>query len=206
VAVVLLSFDGDLPRHRRYAGASVRDHVPAGGPAGGVGGRPVWRHGHGRCGRCAWQHLLRDANTPSKKATRCSRRVFRLLLLRAVAIGKRRDTLKDSTLHSIAPIWTGGWTAAVGPRAEDQGGTVPVSGHAPDRDEPVPLRHRRDVPSTNNACERALRPSVIFRKVNNCFRAEWGAKVYAAAASVIAQAVARLTAIEPCGRPWPASR
>ena len=38
----------------------------------------------------------------------------------------------------------------------------------------------------NNACERALRPSVIFRKVTNGFRAEWGAKVYAAAASVIA--------------------
>ena len=35
---------------------------------------------------------------------------------------------------------------------------------------------------TNNACERALRPSVIFRKVTNGFRA----KVYAAAASVIA--------------------
>jgi transposase len=42
------------------------------------------------------------------------------------------------------------------------------------------------VPYTNNACERALRPSVTFRKVTNCFRAEWGAKVYAAAASVIA--------------------
>jgi hypothetical protein len=45
---------------------------------------------------------------------------------------------------------------------------------------------RRDVPYTNNASERALRLSVIFRKVTNCFRAEWGAKVYAAAASVIA--------------------
>ena len=39
---------------------------------------------------------------------------------------------------------------------------------------------------TNNACERALRPSVIFRKVTGCFRSHWGAKVYAAAASVIA--------------------
>ena len=38
----------------------------------------------------------------------------------------------------------------------------------------------------NNACERALRPSVIFRKVTGGFRAEWSAKVYAAAASVIA--------------------
>jgi hypothetical protein len=27
---------------------------------------------------------------------------------------------------------------------------------------------------------------VIFREVTNCFRAEWGARVYAAAASVIA--------------------
>ncbi len=34
---------------------------------------------------------------------------------------------------------------------------------------------RRDVPTTNNACERALRPSVIFRKVTGGFRAEWGA-------------------------------
>jgi transposase len=42
------------------------------------------------------------------------------------------------------------------------------------------------VPYTNNACERALRPSVIFRKVTGCFRSKWGAEVYAAAASVIA--------------------
>ena len=45
---------------------------------------------------------------------------------------------------------------------------------------------RRDVPYTHDACERALRPCVIFRKVTGGFRAAWGAKVYAAAASVIA--------------------
>jgi transposase len=49
------------------------------------------------------------------------------------------------------------------------------------------------LPYTNNACERALRPSVIFRKVTNCFRAEWGA----AAASVIATGrLHGLTALE----------
>ena len=42
------------------------------------------------------------------------------------------------------------------------------------------------VAATQDAGERALRPSVIFRKVTGGFRAEWGAKVYAAAASVIA--------------------
>jgi transposase len=36
------------------------------------------------------------------------------------------------------------------------------------------------VEPTNNACERALRPSVIHRKVTNGFRSEWGAQTYAA--------------------------
>lgn len=45
-----------------------------------------------------------------------------------------------------------------------------------------------DVPPTNNESERALRPSVIHRKVTNGFRSEWGAKAYAALQSVIATA------------------
>jgi transposase len=35
------------------------------------------------------------------------------------------------------------------------------------------------------ACERALRPSVIHRKVMGSFRSEWGPKAYAALASVL---------------------
>jgi transposase len=45
---------------------------------------------------------------------------------------------------------------------------------------------RRDVEPTNNVSERALRPSVIFRKVTNGFRSGWGAKVYADIASIVA--------------------
>jgi transposase len=44
---------------------------------------------------------------------------------------------------------------------------------------------RTDVEPTNNVAERALRHSVIHRKVIGCFRSEWGAKVFAALASVI---------------------
>jgi len=43
----------------------------------------------------------------------------------------------------------------------------------------------RAVPPTNNAAERALRPSVIFRKVTNGFRSLWGADVHALIRSVI---------------------
>ena len=45
--------------------------------------------------------------------------------------------------------------------------------------------YRTDVEPTNNVAERALRPSVIHRKVMGCFRSEWGAKAFAALASVI---------------------
>ena len=45
--------------------------------------------------------------------------------------------------------------------------------------------HRSDVEPTNNLSERHLRPSVIHRKVIGCFRSGWGARTYAALASVI---------------------
>jgi len=43
----------------------------------------------------------------------------------------------------------------------------------------------RDAPPTNNGAERALRPSVIFRKVTNGFRSLWGAEIHALTRSVI---------------------
>ena len=44
---------------------------------------------------------------------------------------------------------------------------------------------RKDVPADNNACERALRPAVIHRKVMGSFRSEWGAQAYASLATVL---------------------
>ncbi|HEY5729825.1 MAG TPA: transposase, partial [Anaerolineales bacterium] len=44
---------------------------------------------------------------------------------------------------------------------------------------------RTDVPAHNNACERALRPSVVHRKVMGSFRSEWGAHAYAALTTVL---------------------
>ncbi|WP_408094212.1 transposase [Rhodoplanes sp. SY1] len=54
------------------------------------------------------------------------------------------------------------------------------------RDKLLVFLTRRDIEPTNNVSERALRPSVIFRKVTNGFRSAWGAKVYADICSVVA--------------------
>lgn len=53
--------------------------------------------------------------------------------------------------------------------------------------------HRTDVEPTNNLSERNLRPSVIHRKVIGCFRSSWGARTYAALASVIDTATLKAT-------------
>lgn len=154
--------------------------------------------GHGAVRQMCLAHLLRDANYAIDAGDTVFAPAFKLVLLRAVAIGKRREALKDSTLAQYA--------ADLDRRLDKMlSGPAPKSAPARrlyqamrrDRADLFRFVTRRDVPYTNNACERALRPSVIFRKVTNCFRAEWGAKVYAAAASVIATGrLHGLTALE----------
>ncbi len=53
------------------------------------------------------------------------------------------------------------------------------------RDSLLIFLDRTDVPADNNACERALRPSVVHRKVMGSFRSDWGAQTYAALATVL---------------------
>lgn len=53
------------------------------------------------------------------------------------------------------------------------------------RDSLLIFLERTDVPADNNACERALRPSVVHRKVMGSFRSAWGAQTYAALATVL---------------------
>jgi transposase len=160
-----------------------------------AGARPqVWladryggQLGHGAVRQMCLAHLLRDAKYAIEEGDAVFAPGFRRLLLRAVAIGSRRDTLKDSTLTQYrADLDRRLDRLLSGPEPKTKAARCLFRAMRQDRDDLFRFVTRRDVPPTNNACERALRPSVIFRKVTHCFRAEWGAKVYAAAASVIA--------------------
>lgn len=53
------------------------------------------------------------------------------------------------------------------------------------RDKLFVFLDRSDVEPTNNIAERALRSSVIHRKVMGCFRSAWGEKAFASLASLI---------------------
>ncbi len=143
--------------------------------------------GHGIARQLCLEHLRRDAKYAIEAGDTAFAPGFHLLLLRAMAIGKSRPKLKDSTLAQYrAQLDRQLDRLLSGPEPKLDAARRLYRAMRRDRDDLFRFVTRRDVPYTNNACERALRPSVIFRKVTNCFRAEWGAKVYAAAASVIA--------------------
>ena len=154
--------------------------------------------GHGAARQMCLAHLLRDAKYAVEAGDTTFAPGFRRLLLRAMAIGKRRAELKNTTLAQCrADLDRRLDKLLSGPEPKQKSARRLFRAMRRDRDDLFRFITRRDVPYTNNACERALRPSVIFRKVTNCFRAEWGAKVYAAAASVIATGrLHGLTALE----------
>jgi transposase len=132
-------------------------------------------------------HLLRDAKYAIEEGDVGFALGFHFLLLQAVAVGKRRDTLKDSTLAQYhADLERRLNRLLAGALPDHPAARRLFRAMRRDRADLFRFITRRDVPYTNNACERALQPSVIFRKVTGGFRAEWGATVYAAAASVIA--------------------
>jgi len=143
--------------------------------------------GHGAARQMCLAHLLRDAKYAMEAGDAVFAPGFRLLLLRAAAIGRRRERLADSTLAQYGADLDRRLNRLLsGPMPTVAAARKLFRAMRRDRADLFRFVTRRDVPATNNACERALRPSVIFRKVTNGFRAKWGANVYAAAASVIA--------------------
>ena len=105
----------------------------------------------------------------------------------ACAVGLRRPDLADSTIAAHRRRLDRELDRLLDLKPTDVEGshlraTIAVTA----RDKLLVFLTRRDVEATNNESERALRLSVIFRRVTNGFRSEWGAKVYADLCSVVA--------------------
>lgn len=144
------------------------------------------QNGHGARRQVCLAHLLRDAQYAIDAGDAVFAPGFKRLLLRAVAIGRRRHTLKDSTLAQYKADIDRRLDRLLRPPPTVAAGEKLARAIRKCRSDLFVFIARRDVPWTNNGCERALRPSVVFRKVTGCFRSHWGARLYAAAASVIA--------------------
>jgi transposase len=141
---------------------------------------------HAEAHQYCLSHLIRDAQYAIDAGDTVFAPEFKAFLKRACDIGRRRSDLADSTIKAYARTLARELdrllklkpTNAEGRHLRD---AIIVDG----QDKLLVFLTRRDVEPTNNESERALRPSVIFRKVTNCFRSDWGAKVYADLCSIV---------------------
>ena len=132
-------------------------------------------------------HLIRDAQYAIDAGDSVFAPGFKAFLKKACAIGRRRPQLTDATIAKYARDLKRELDRLLDLEPTNaQGNQLRASMAVHARDKLLVFMTRRDVEPTNNGSERELRPSVIFRKVTNCFRSGWGAKVYADLRSIVA--------------------
>ena len=131
-------------------------------------------------------HLLRDAQYAIDHGDAIFAPGFKALLKDACAIGRRRPDLADATIAAHRRRLERELDRLLALKPTDaEGRKLRDAVYLDCRGKLFVFLKRRDVEPTNNESERALRPSVIFRKVTNGFRSEWGAQAYAALCSIV---------------------
>ena len=129
-------------------------------------------------------HLLRDVQYAINAGDVSFAPGIKNLLKHAIAIGHRRDLLADTTLTVYAARLEAKLDRLLQIDPANQQGQKLLRMIKKYRQNLFVFVTNRTVPPTNNGSEQALRPCVIFRKITNCFRSQWGAKLYADVRSV----------------------
>ena len=158
-----------------------------------AGHRPrVWvsdlwgaQRGHAEAWQICLAHQLRDCTFAIEAGDATFAPAVKQVLLGAIAIGRRRDRLKDSTLRSYRADIERRMDRAMARQPTTKDGIRLRQRYGQFRHHLFTFLTNPSVPATNNGSEQDLRPSVVFRKVTNGFRAQWGADVFAAVRSVI---------------------
>lgn len=136
-----------------------------------------------------WQvclaHQLRDVQYAIDAGDTIFAPICKRILLRAISIGHRRPDLKDSTLKQYRGDLDRRLDTALKLKPTTDAGHDLQRQCKKFRPYFFVFVTNRGVPPTNNGSEQALRPSVIFRKVTNCFRSDWGMEFFADVRSVI---------------------
>ncbi len=148
----------------RRGAAVVADFLQGATPEVWVSDRFGAQSGHARAHQLCLAHLLRDAQYAIDAGDQRFAPGFKALLKRALAIGRRRDSLADSTLLAYRRDLARRLDRLLACQPATAAGRKLRAGIAKVQDKLFVFLARRDVPATNNRSERALRPAVIFRK------------------------------------------
>jgi len=129
-------------------------------------------------------HVLRDVQYAIDSGDTIFAPKIRDHLRWAIRVGRRRADLKDTTLASYAAKADNKLTQLMRAPVAHPAGKVLLKQIKAWRTKFFVFLTNRDVPATNNISEREIRPSVVFRKVTNGFRSDWGAQIHAGYRSV----------------------
>ena len=157
------------------------------------GARPeVWvadlfgsQQAHGERGQVCLAHQSRDVQYALDAGDAVFAPAMLAWLQRAIQVGQKRERVKDVTLQRHRRDLRKRLEEILQLEPEQADGQRLRQRYAKCKEGLLVLVTDREVPFTNNESERALRPSVIFRKVTNGTRSEWGAEFFAAVRSVI---------------------
>lgn len=162
-------------RAKAVAQAVMGDHKPAVWVSERYAGQQEMATAHQVC----LAHVLRDVQYAIDSGDAVFAPALATLLAWAIAVGRRRDDLRDSTLQQYR---------ARADRRLDRLLVRPAP-HLAGRDLQAQVKawrtkffvflEDRRVSATNNLAEREIRPSVVFRKVTGGFRSAWGPRVHA---------------------------
>jgi transposase len=142
--------------------------------------------GHAEEHQFCLAHLIRDAQYAIDHGDTIFAPDFKALLQDACAVGRRRPDLADATIAAHRRRLDRELERLLARKPTDsEGRKLRDTVYVDCADKLFAFLKRRDVEPTNNESERTLRPAVIFRKVTNGFRSEWGAKTYADLCSII---------------------
>ena len=107
------------------------------------------------------------------------------LLQRACALGRRRQDLAEATLKTYLADLNRRLDRLLRLKPGHPAGQKLQETIKAIRGNLFVFMTNREIEATNNGSERALRPGVVYRKITNGFRSEWGAQFYADLRSVI---------------------
>lgn len=136
-----------------------------------------------------WQvclaHQLRDCQYAMDAGDDFFAPRMKRLFLKAIALQRRRHTLATSTVEQYCARLRGSLREILNLKPKAVEGQRLLKRYQKIRAHLLLFLTDETIPPTNNASEQALRWSVIFRKVTNGFRSDWGALLFAQVRSLV---------------------
>jgi transposase len=164
------------PRRARAVAEAVLDRHR---PEVWISDRYAGQQELGRAHQVCLAHVLRDVQYAIDCGDTVTAPKIAKLLQWVVRVGRRRDSLADSTLVQYQAKADRKLDALLAPPAAHPAGRDLQKKLKAWRTKFFVFLEDRRVPATNNRSEQEIRPTVIHRKVTNGFRSAWGANAYA---------------------------